>query len=239
MNRFLAFRVTVVPVALLAASLAAAPGSTRFVYQDTIATPNGTTQNVAASIVIKPQAGGAKVTLMVTGQSPLTVTLAPGQAPPAPQGTPSPQRAQGMLILQRVALMFAIHRAYPVSSPVEVKIPVLAPGATVSLELPAQLTQSSHGAIALTAIATTSTTATIDPEKAKIHGILPARRIMERVKNAMTPSHVTLPDKITASVHATIESGAIAKASGQVVHELSAHGQTTALREAWSLKPSP
>ncbi len=227
------------PVALLLASLAAAPGGTRFIYQDTIATPNGTTQNVAASIVVKAQANGAKVTMTVTGQSPVTVMLAPGHAPPAPQGTPSPQRAQVMLILQRVALMFQVHRAYPVSSPVEVRIPVLAPGATASLQLPTALTQSSHGTTVLTAIATTSTTATIDPEKAKIHGILPARRVMERVKNAMTPSHVTLPDKITASVHETIENGAIGKASGQVVHELSANGQTTALREAWSLKPSP
>src|SRR5579871_2030491 len=126
MKRFLAFRVVVV-AAMLAASIAAAPGSTRFIYQDAIATPNGTTQNVAASIVINPQANGAKVTMTVTGQSPVTVMLAPGQAPPAPQGTPSPQRAQGMLVLQRVALMFQIHRAYPVSSQVEVRIPVLAP----------------------------------------------------------------------------------------------------------------
>src|SRR5579871_3147666 len=238
MKRFLAFRVVVV-AAMLAASIAAAPGSTRFIYQDAIATPNGTTQNVAASIVINPQANGAKVTMTVTGQSPVTVMLAPGQAPPAPQGTPSPQRAQGMLVLQRVALMFQIHRAYPVSSQVEVRIPVLAPGATASLQLPAHLIQSSHGTTALTAIATTSTTATIDPEKAKIHGILPARRVAERIKNAMTQSHVTLPDKITASVHETIESGAIGKASGQVVHELEAHGQTTMLRETWSLRPSP
>ncbi len=238
MNRSLGYKVAVV-AAILAASIAAAPGSTRFLYQDTIATPNGTTQNVAASIVINPQANGAKVTMTVTGQSPVSVMLAPGQAPPAPQGTPSPQRAQGMLILQRAALMFQIHRAYPVSSQVEVRIPVLAPGATASLQLPAHLTQSSHGTTALTAIATTSTTATIDPEKAKIHGIVPARRVAEHIKNAMTASHVTLPDKITASVHETIESGAIGKASGQVVHELNAHGQTTTLRETWSLRPSP
>ncbi len=239
MQRFLAFRLTVVPVVLLAASVAASPGSTRFIYQDTIATPNGTQQNVTASIVVKARSNGAVVSVTTSGQPPVTVTLAPGQGVPAVQGTPSPQRAQGMLILQRVALMFAVHRAYPVSSAVEIRIPVLAPGASESLALPAQLTQSSHGTTTLTAIATTSTTASIDPEKAKIHGILPARRVAERIKNAMTPSHVTLPDKITASIHATIESGAISKMSGQVVHELTAHGQITALRETWSLKPSP
>jgi hypothetical protein len=135
--------------------------------------------------------------------------------------------------------MFEMHRAYPVSSEVEVRIPALAPGASAPLALPAQLTQSSHGTTALTAIATTSTTATIDPQKAKIHGILPVRRVAQRIKNAMTPSHVTLPDKITASVHETIDNGAIGKATGQVVHELTAHGQTSTLREAWSLKPSP
>ncbi len=226
-------------VALLIASAAAAPGSTLFLYQDAIATPNGTTQDVAASIVVKAQANGAKVTVTASGQSPVTVVLAPGQVPAAPQGTPSPQRAQGMLILQRVALMFQVRRAYPVRSEVEVRIPVLAPGASAPLALPAQLTQSSHGTTTLTAIATTSTTATVDPEKAKIHGILPARRVAERVKNAMTPSHVTLPDKITASVHATVESSAIGTMSGQVVHELSAHGQTTTLRETWSLRLSP
>ena len=143
------------------------------------------------------------------------------------------------MILQRVALMFQVHRAYPVSSPVEVRIPVLAPGAPSPTALPAQLVQSSHGTTTLTAIATTSATATIDPAKAKIHGILPVRRVAERVKNAVTPSRVTLPDKITASIHATIESGAVSKMSGQVVHELTAHGQTTTLRENWSLKPSP
>lgn len=225
------------PVAVLVTSLAASPGTTRFIYQDAISTPNGTQQNVTASIVAKPQSNGARVTVTASGQAPVTVTIAPGQGLPAPSGTPSPQRARGMLILQRVGLMFQVHRAYPVSSAVDVRIPVLAPGASTTVGLPAQLTQSSHGTTTLTAIATTSTTATIDPEKAKIHGILPARRVAERVKNAMTPSHVTLPDKITASIHATVESGAISKMSGQVVHELSAHGQTTALRETWSLTP--
>ncbi len=238
MKRFLATRLTVASTALLAANLAVAPGSTRFIYQDAIATPNGTQQNVTASILVKAQTNGAKVTVTASGQSPVTVVLAPGQAPPAPRGTPSPQRAQGGLILQRVALMFQVHRAYPVSSQVQVRIPVLAPGASSPIGLPAQLTQSSHGTTALTAIATTSTTATIDPEKAKIHGIVPVRRVAQRVKNGLTPSHVTLPDKITASIHATIETGAISKMSGQVVHELSAHGQTTTLRETWSLRPS-
>jgi hypothetical protein len=237
MKQLLAAGVLAVPVVLLAAGAGAAPSGARFLYQDAIATPNGTQQNVTASIVIKASSNGAKITVSATGAAPVSITVAPGQGLPEPQGTPSPQRAQGVLILQRIALMLQVHRAYPVSSQVEVRIPVLAPGASAPLALPAQLTQSSHGTTTLTAIATTSTTATIDPEKAKIHGILPARRVAERIKNAMTPSHVTLPDKITASIHATIESGAIAKMSGQVVHELSAHGQTTALRETWSIKP--
>ncbi|MBV8344078.1 MAG: hypothetical protein JO190_03670 [Candidatus Eremiobacteraeota bacterium] len=237
MRRLLGLTVTTASIALVLTSLGAAPSGARFLYQDVIATPNGAQQNVTASIVIAAQSGGAKITVTATGASPVSVTIAPGQGAPSPQGTPSPQRAQGMLILQRVALMLQVHRAYPVSSLVDVRIPVLAPGASAPLALPAQLTQSSHGTTTLTAIATTSTTATIDPEKAKIHGILPARRVAERIKNAMTPSHVTLPDKITASIHATIENGAIGKMSGQVVHELSAHGQTTALRETWSIKP--
>jgi hypothetical protein len=227
------------PAILLFAALGAAPASTRLLYQDTVMAPGGTEQSVTALITVAPQSNGAtRITLSATGQPSLTVTIAADGSLPAPQGSPSPQRAQGMLILQRVMLLSHIRRAPPMHSPVELRIPVLAPGATAPLALPAQLTQTSGTAPALSATATTSTTATIDPAKAKIHGLLPARRVAERVKNALTPSHVTLPDKITATIHAAIKGGIVSKISGHVAHELTAHGQTTTLNENWSLKPS-
>ncbi len=232
-------RAAIVPAVLLFATIGAAPASTRLLYQDTVMAPSGTEQSVTALITVAPQSNGAaRVTLSATGQSPVTVTIAADGSLPAPQGSPEPQRAQGMLILQRVMLFGRIRRALPMHSPVEVRIPVLAPGAPAPLALPAQLTQISGAAAALSATASTSTTATIDPEKAKIHGILPVRRVAERVKNAMTPSHVTLPDKITATIHAAIKGGTVSKISGHVAHELTAHGQTTTLNENWSLKPS-
>ena len=232
-------QVAILPAVLLFASLGAAPSSTRLLYQDTVMAPSGTEQSVTALITVAPQSNGAaRITLSATGQSPVTVTIAADGSVPAPQGSPGPQRAQGMLILQRVMLFGRIRRALPMHSPVEVRIPVLAPGASAPLALSARLTQTSGTAPALSASASTSTTATIDPEKAKIHGILPVRRVAERVKNALTPSHVTLPDKITATIHAGIKGGAVSKISGHVAHELTAHGQTTTLNENWSLKPS-
>jgi hypothetical protein len=221
--------------AVLLAGLGAAPGAhTRYVYQDTIMTPSGTEQSVTAVVTIEPEAGGAmNVTVTPTGQQPFTVSLSAGGTAPAPQGTPSPQRAQGALILQRIALLAQIKKALPPRGPIAVHIPVLPPGASQVMALPAEL-QLSGGA--LNGSASTSTTATIDPQKAKIKGILPARRLAERAKNALTPSHVTLPDDITASVLATLSGGA-AKLSGHVTHALSAKGQTTTLDENWSLKP--
>lgn len=235
MKRFAKGSSSVALAGVLFAGLGAAPGHEHYVYQDTIMTPSGTEQSVTAVVTIEPEAGGAmNVTVSPTGQQPFTVSLSPSGAAPAPQGTPSPQRAQGALILQRIALLGQIKKAMPARGPIAVHIPVLPPGASQVTALPAEL-QLSGGA--LNGSASVSTTATIDPQKAKIKGIMPARRLAERVKNAMTPAHVTLPDDITASVHATLNGGA-AKLSGHVTHALSAKGQTTTLNENWSLKPS-
>ncbi len=219
------------------ATLGAAPAAHTLLYRSDVTTTQGQQQSVAAVVTIEPQVGGTmQITVAATGAPVVTVAMPAGGAMPAPQGTPSPQRAQGMVILQRIALLGQIRRAMPASS-IGVRIPVLAPGASKPLALAAELTLSSVAA-ALTASASASTMATIDPTKAKIKGILPARRIAERVKNALTPSHVTLPDKITATVRAPVVSGSVTKLSGQVIHVLTAHGQTTTATENWSLKPS-
>jgi hypothetical protein len=232
-------RLAIMLSSVLIVSLGSTAAASKLLYQDNIMTPNGTQQSVTAWITIAPQPDGTRLTIAATGQPAVSVTIPPNGSLPAPQGTPSPQRAQGMLIIQRVVLLGRIRRALSIHGPVEVQIPVLAPGASEPLELTASLAQPSAAAPALSASASTSTTATIDVEKAKIHGILPARRVAERVKNAVTPAHVTLPDKITASVHVTISGTAVGKMSGRVAHELTAHGQTTTLNETWSLKPSP
>jgi hypothetical protein len=224
----------------LLVSLGATSATSKLLYQDTLTTPNGTQQNVTAMVTVAPESNGTRVTVAATGQAPVTVTISSGGTLPAPQGTPSPQRAQGALILQRIMLLGQIRRALPIASTIDVRIPVLAPGASEQLMLPARLAQSAAvGKQMLTGSASASTTATIDPEKAKIHGILPARRMAERAKNTLTPSHVTLPDQITASVRASLTGAAVTKLSGHVAHALSAHGQTTTLNETWSLEPAP
>jgi hypothetical protein len=236
MKTFFEARAAMVMGAVVVANAGAAPPSQTLLYRANVTTNTGQQQSVTASVTIAPEADGSmRITVTATDAPVVTVTIPSGATMPAPQGTPSAQRAQGTLILQRIALFGAIRRAMPVRS-LGVRIPVLPPGASQPLALPAQLMQS--GGSALTGSASTSTMATIDPTKAKIKGILPARRIAERVKNALTPSHVTLPDKITATIRAPLANGSVAKLSGQVVHVLTAHGQTTTATETWSLKPS-
>src|SRR5580700_6490861 len=103
-------RAAIVPAALLFATLGAAPASTRLLYQDTVMAPSGTEQSVTALITVAPQSNGGARTLSATGQSPVTVTIAADGSVPAPQGSPGPQRAQAMLILQRVMLLGRIRR---------------------------------------------------------------------------------------------------------------------------------
>jgi hypothetical protein len=219
---------------VLLAELGTSPQTTRLVYQDSITAPSGTEQNVTAIVEVQPRAGGMDVTVDATGAQPFTVHLAPGEIP-APQNSPTPEEAQGALIVQRVALMGEIRRALPVAHSLSLNIPALPPGGLHVLALQAELRPYAG---TLTGSASVATTATIDPQKAPIKGIMPARRVAERVKNALTPSHVTLPDDITTTVSARLRGANVIKLGGHTAHALNAHGQTTTLNEYWSLKPS-
>jgi hypothetical protein len=230
--------LVVVGLAVATIGAGAAPSKQTFVYQDTLTTPNGP-QDVTAMITVVKQADGSKnITLVANDKPPVSIMIPASGTPPAPTGTPSPQRAAGMLIFQRLAMLAQIGKSLRAHAPVAVQIPALPPGALQPLTLPATLTRSSaNGAIALTGSASVATTATIDPQKTKIKGINPVRRLAERAKNAATPSQVTLPDQVTATVNANIANRRI-ELNGTVDHALSAKGQTTTITENWSIKPS-
>jgi hypothetical protein len=145
-----------------------------------------------------------------------------------------------MLILERVGILAQLKAAKKSGGPLTVQIPVLPPGATQPVKAPATLTASgAGGATVLDGSASIATSAIVDPQKDKIKGVLPIRRIAQRAKNALTPSHVTVPDQATATLSATLGGGAVVQMAGNVTHALSANGQTTQIIETWSLKPAP
>jgi hypothetical protein len=228
-----------VALAIATIGAGAGPGKRTFVYQDAANTPNGTQQNVTAEITVVTQSDGSKnITLVANDKPPVSVTIPANGQPPAPTGSPSPQRAAGMLILQRLGMLAQIAKSLRAHVPVAVQIPVLPPGALQPLTLPATLTRSSGDqGISLSGTASVSTTATVDPQKAKIKGLMPARRLAERLKNAATPSHVTLPDQVTATVTASVANRSI-ELNGTVDHALTAKGETTTITETWSIKPT-
>jgi hypothetical protein len=226
-------------VAAPAAAGAQAPALARFAYQSTTQTPSGP-QSVSCTITIAPAAGGAtSVTITIPGKPPMTIALpAGGGAPamPAPQGSPNPARAQAQLILERVAMLSQLKAAKAKGGPLTVQVPVLPPGASQPLRLPATLVpkQTAAGAT-LSGDATIATSATIDPQKAKVHGIMPVRRVAQRLKNAVTPATVTVPDTVMASVKATIAGMAFAGLSGGVTNTLSGNGKSVDITEKWTL----
>jgi hypothetical protein len=214
------------------------PAAATFAYHSTTQAPSGPV-SVNCTVTVAPASpGNVAVTLALPGKPPITLTLPAGGsgAMPAPQGTPNPERAQAQLILERVAILGQIRKSKTQGSALKVKIPVLAPGATAPLQLPATLAPAATAAGAtLTGTASTQTSATVDTQKAKIHGLLPVRRLAERARNAVTPKTVTLPDYVNASVTATLSGTTLTELSGTVNQALSGNGKSIAIPESWTL----
>lgn len=113
-----------------------------------------------------------------------------------------------------------------------VKIPVLPPGASAPLQLSATL--AAQGAT-LTGRASIQTSAVVDTQKAAVHGIMPIRRVAERLKNAATPKTVTVPDSVQATVTAHLNGSTLSALSGTVTHTLSGNGKSVVIPENWTL----
>lgn len=206
-----------------------------FAYSSTSNTPNGTV-NVACTIAIAPSKdGNLNVTVTMPGKPAVKIKVPAGgaSAMPEPQGGSSQQQAQLQLILERVAMIAQLKKAKSAGTPLLVQIPVLPPGATHPLHLPATLEPSGSGELA--ASATVQTSATIDTQKAKIHGILPIRRVAERLKNAVQPKTVTVPDSIRASVRVNLSNSVPTGLIGNVTQTLSGNGKTVDIPETWTL----
>jgi hypothetical protein len=219
------------PVAVGAAQ---APMAT-FAYSSTSNTPNGAV-NVACTIAIATaKDGNLNVTVTMPGKPPVKIKVPAGGAPAMaePQGGSSQQLAQLQLILERVAMIAQLKKAKAAGTPLLVQIPVLPPGAAHPLRLPATFEPSGNGA--LSASATVQTSATIDTQKAKIHGILPVRRIAERLKNAVQPKTVTVPDNVRASVRVNMAGNAPTGLIGNVTQTLSGNGKSVDVPETWTL----
>jgi hypothetical protein len=221
-----------------AAVAAQTPAAQHFAYSSTTQTPSGP-KSVACTIAIAPASGGStNVTMTFPGKPPVTMTLPAGGAAamPAPQGTPGPERAQAQLILERVAMLSQLKAAKAKGGPLAVQVPVLPPGASAPLKLPATLTAAkTAGGATLSGAASIDTSATIDPSKAQVHGIMPARRVAQRLKNAATPASVTVPDRVTAAVKLTMTGTTLTGMSGSVTNTLSGNGKTVAIPESWTL----
>lgn len=221
-------------VAPVVAGAASAPATT-FAYSSTSNTPNGAV-NVACTIAVAPSKdGNLNVTVTMPNKPPVKIKVPAGGAPamPEPQGGSSQQQAQLQLILERVAMIAQLKNAKTAGTPLVVQIPVLAPGAAHPIRLPATLEPSGSGALA--ASATVQTSATIDTQKAKIHGILPIRRIAERLKNAVEPKTVTVPDSVRASVRVNVVNNLPTGLIGNVTQTLSGNGKTVDIPETWTL----
>lgn len=217
---------------------AQASASATFAYHSTTQTPSGPV-SVNCTITVAPGSSGRlNVTMALPGKPAITIALPAGGAAamPAPQGSPNPERAQAQLILERVALLGQIRKAKQKGGSLAVKIPVLPPGASQPLLLGSTLTpaRTASGAT-LSGSAGTQTSATIDTQKARIHGLLPVRRVAERLKNAVQPKTVTVPDTISATVTATLAGATLTQLSGSVNQALSGNGKSVAIPETWTL----
>lgn len=223
-----------VAVLLSATPAAAAPGAT-FAYSSTVTVPGGNTKSVNCTIALAPsKSGNLDVTLTMAGKPPVTIELPAGGAGqmPEPQGGDTQQQAQVRLILERVALTAQIRKEQMAGKPLAVEIPVLPPGASQPLRLPATLTP--HGTT-LAGSASAQTSADVDPQKAAVHGIMPIRRVAQRLRNAATPKTVTVPDTVQATVSVRFAGTALRGLSGTVTHTLSGNGKSVVIPENWTL----
>ncbi|HEY5426862.1 MAG TPA: hypothetical protein VIJ77_09950, partial [Candidatus Tumulicola sp.] len=138
--------------------------------------------------------------------------------------------------LERVAMLSQLKAAKAKGGPLRVNVPVLPPGASQPLRLPATLTTATASSgPTLAGSASIDTSATIDPAKAKVHGILPVRRVAQRLKNVATPKTVTVPDTVMATVTVTVSGMALAGMNGTVTNTLSGNGKSVAISEKWTL----
>ncbi|HKU80619.1 MAG TPA: hypothetical protein VJP76_00515 [Candidatus Tumulicola sp.] len=220
--------------AVIAAPAAAAPSLT-FAYSSTATVPGGETKSVSCTIALAPaKDGNVNVTLTMPGKPAVTIKLPAGGtgAMPEPAGGDSQQQAQVRLILERVAIVAQIRKAKAAGGAAAVKIPVLPPGASQPLQLPATL--AAQGAT-LTGSASAQTSAEVDTQKAAIHGIMPIRRVAQRLKNAATPKTVTVPDSVAATVTAHLNGATLSGLSGNVTHTLSGNGKSVVIPENWTL----
>lgn len=224
-----------VAAAILCAAPAAAAPSVTFAYSSTASVPGSEPKSVKCTIALAPASdGNVNATLTMPGKPPVTIELPAGGAShmPEPQGGNAQQQAQVRLILERVAIAAQIRKAKTAGKPLTVKIPVLPPGASQPLQLAATL--APHGAT-LTGSATTQTSAEVDTQKAAIHGIMPIRRVAQRLKNAVTPKTVTVPDSVRATVTAHLSGTDLSGLSGTVTHTLTGNGKSVVVPENWSL----
>lgn len=224
----------VAATALVALPAAAAP-SVSFAYSSTATVPGGGTKSVSCTIALAPaKDGNVSVTLTMPGKPPVTIELPAGGGGqmPEPQGANADQQAQVRLILERVAMTAQIREAKMAGKLPAVKIPVLPPGAAQPLQLPATL--ASQGTT-LTGNASIQTSAEIDPQKAAVHGIMPIRRVAQRLRNAATPKTVTVPDSVQATVTAHLAGTTLSGLSGTVTHTLSGNGKSVVVPEKWTL----